>query len=122
MSDYLLAREMDVLLDTETRRCEFADGSVVYPTLFKVTWNWYDRFVAFKRSLNRKPSELLETADMARVDNGVTFDEALAELIEYMVYSYDQSDMTTFLFETEKDLERVAEQRQIAARCQRKRN
>ena len=107
MSDYLMEREKDVLLDPETRRCQFADGSTVWVTLFVLTWRWYDRLVAYFKD---DPYVLLELADKARVQNNVAFDDALSNIVEHMVFMCDNDG--TDLFEDDALLElRIAQER-----------
>ena len=86
LAEYLLDLEQEVLLRSETRMCEFRDGTKYPISAFDIVWRWYDRLVANIFSDN--PYHILDLVELESRDSNITYDRALEIAVPNLVYRY----------------------------------
>ena len=105
MSAYLLEREKQELLKSETRQLDFPDGKTITICMNNVIWRWYDRIEAdeFGSGMDNILAHCLKhSKDEENIRDGWTLDRIIAWRIEADVMFLDHHGID--ITETETDL------------------
>ncbi len=89
MLEHLIERENEQMLRTSKRSFTFPDGKKRTLEAFRVVWTWFDRIIEAESYTEERIVDILPGF---AEDLGLSFEEALPELIELIVKAHDLCD------------------------------
>lgn len=115
MLEYLVERENEEMFRTSVRDIDFPDGKTRQIETYRLVWTWFDRTCAYEHAPDK--DWILDMTLKWAEDKGLTVDEALGDLLNFMIkeaeaIGMDHTDDNLNLIIAKQAVERFHERKQ----------